>query len=302
VLIPVGGGKDSAVTVEILKRQFQVIPFAVNPRDAIWNTIINAGIGKEDTFIMNRSLDPLLLELNEKGFLNGHTPFSALIAFTSLLAAAMTGAGHIALSNETSANEPTVLGSQVNHQYSKSLEFESDFREYCRRYLTSSINYFSFLRPLNELQIVKLFTRYPNHHHSFRSCNVGSKSDTWCGACPKCLFTYIMLSAFMEKEDMMKIFGEDLFMKQELIPVLDQLTGASPEKPFECVGTVDEVNLALVASLGEAGGSPSSLLTYYRDSEQYKKFWNRPLEEFLSGLDHKHYLSDDYLALIKSTL
>ena len=302
VLVPVGGGKDSAVTLEILKRKFQVIPFAMNPRNAIWDTITNSGIGKEDAFIMHRSLDPLLLELNEKGFLNGHTPFSALIAFTSMLAATMTGSRHVALSNESSANESTVMGSHINHQYSKSIEFESDFREYSRRYLTRDFVYFSFLRPLSELQIIKLFTTFPQHYLSFRSCNVGSKTDTWCCSCPKCLFAYIMLSAFMGKEELMKIFGEDLYKNEALIPVLDELTGRAPEKPFECVGTVDEVNLALVASLSGAGTNPPALLAYYRASGQYSKYRDIPLEDHLNRLDDKHYLSDEYMALLKSSL
>jgi hypothetical protein len=111
-----------------------------------------------------------------------------------------------------------------------------------------------------------------------------------------------MLSAFMDKEDVMKIFGEDLFTKEELIPVLDQLTGLMPEKPFECVGTVDEVNLALVASLEKAGSSPPYLLAYYRDSELYPDYMDRPAADFLNRLDHRHYLSDDYLDLLKSNL
>ena len=33
------------------------------------------------------------------------------------------------LSNESSANEPTVIGTKINHQYSKTYEFENDFNE-----------------------------------------------------------------------------------------------------------------------------------------------------------------------------
>ena len=44
VLVPVGGGKDSVVTLEILKKSdFNIIPFVMNPRDASLRTIQIAG-------------------------------------------------------------------------------------------------------------------------------------------------------------------------------------------------------------------------------------------------------------------
>ena len=44
---------------------------------------------------------------------------------------------------------------------------------------------------------------------------------------------------------MVSIFGEDLLDKVELIQYFDELCGIAPNKPFECVGTIDEVNKAL---------------------------------------------------------
>ncbi|MCD4682010.1 MAG: hypothetical protein K8R86_01895, partial [Bacteroidales bacterium] len=189
VLVPIGGGKDSIVTLELLKDHFRCIPLVVNPRPASLNTIETASF-KDDEFIkINRTIHPQLLELNKKGFLNGHTPFSALLAFVSIFVAALSGSRHIALSNESSANEPTHQKSGVNHQYSKSYEFEKYFREYVLKYISPDINYFSFLRPLNEYKIAEIFSRYSQYFKKFKSCNVGSKTDSWCGHCPKCLFT-----------------------------------------------------------------------------------------------------------------
>ena len=108
-----------------------------------------------------------------------------MLAFYTLLAAALAGVRNVALSNENSANESTVAGSTVNHQYSKSLEFENDFRAYAAKYVTGEVNYFSFLRPLSELQIAMLFARYKKYFDVFKSCNAGSKQDIWCGRCAK---------------------------------------------------------------------------------------------------------------------
>ena len=75
-------------------------------------------------------------------------------------------------SNESSANEPSVVGTDINHQYSKSFEFENDFRNYEKEFLKTNIEYFSLLRPLTELQIAMLFSKHKKYHDIFRSCNV----------------------------------------------------------------------------------------------------------------------------------
>jgi len=265
VIVPIGGGKDSAVTLELLKEKMSVIPFIVNPRKASLDTVKIAGFDSKKTFEIQRMIDPHLIKLNNEGFLNGHTPFSALLAFMTVLAAAITNSKFIALSNESSANEPTV-STGANHQYSKSFEFELDFRNYCKSYLSENIEYFSFLRPLNEFGIARLFSGMKKYHGAFRSCNVGSKADSWCGKCPKCLFTFIMLSPFIENEKVNRIFGKNLFADESLIPFLDELTGVADEKPFECVGTIDEVNFALHKTLQRYIGPLPALLKYYQEN------------------------------------
>ena len=240
-LVPVGGGKDSVVTLELLRRAGKTIrPLIMNPRGATVECARVAGFPMDEVLVIRRTIDPILLELNKQGYLNGHTPFSAMLAFYTQLASVLSGIPNVALSNENSANESTVLGTTVNHQYSKSLEFEDDFRAY-----VPSFNYFSFLRPLTELQIAMLFSRFTQYHDVFRSCNAGSKQDIWCGHCAKCLFAYIILSPFIEPARLNEIFGksmlDDLTLQHEFL----QLVGEAETKPFECVGTVSEVRQAL---------------------------------------------------------
>lgn len=246
VIVPIGGGKDSVVTLEMLRKEKKIIPFIINPRGA---TIACAEIASftkpEERVILNREIDPLLLTLNRQGFLNGHTPFSAMLAFYTLLVALTTNCRHIALSNESSANEPTIPGTDINHQYSKSLEFEEDFRHYVHTWMNDTSHYFSFLRQLTELQIAEQFAQLHDYHFIFRSCNAGSKEDKWCCACSKCLFAYLILSPFLPDEKMIRIFGEDLLNKPQMLPYFDELTGIAENKPFECVGTIEEVNTAI---------------------------------------------------------
>ena len=249
-LIPIGGGKDSVVTLELLQDAAnRPIPLIMNPRGATVNCIQAAGYTLDDALVIHRTIHPRLLELNAQGCLNGHTPFSAMLAFYTLLAAQLSGIPNIALSNESSANESTVVGTNVNHQYSKSLEFENDFRQYVAQYISPSFNYFSFLRPLSELQIAMLFSSYEKYFDVFRSCNVGSKQDIWCGQCPKCLFAYIILSPFIPPQRLNAIFGKCMLDDPDMRLYFDQLTGHAETKPFECVGTISEVHSALSMAL-----------------------------------------------------
>ena len=246
VIVPIGGGKDSVVTLEALRQKKQVIPFIINPRGATLDCARIAGFaGSEDIVVLQREISPQLLELNKQGFLNGHTPFSAMLSFYTLLVSYGTGTRDVALSNESSANEPTIPGTKINHQYSKTLEYEEDFRTYVRSFLNDCNHYYSFLRPYTELQIAEMFAQHPQYFSVFKSCNAGSKENKWCCNCSKCLFAYIILSPFINDDTMISIFGEDLLDKPELQQYFDELRGVAPNKPFECVGTIDEVNKAL---------------------------------------------------------
>ena len=293
VMVPVGGGKDSVVTLELLKRKKNVFPFILNPRPASIDTVRKANIDIAKTITVHRTIDSELLKLNKNGFLNGHTPFSALLAFISLLAANFSGVADIALSNESSANEPTHFATGANHQYSKSFEFEKDFREYVHKHIQKGVNYFSFLRPLSEYQIAALFSMFPAHFDTFRSCNAGSKENIWCGKCSKCLFTYIILSPFVERERLNMIFGNNLLEKAELKPFFNELTGLAATKPFECVGTVNEVRHALNHHKEE---KPLPLLL-----KDYPFFDTQPVDIHTFS-DFRHFLNKEYEAILSDAL
>lgn len=243
-LVPVGGGKDSSLSLEVLKDMDNMC-YIVNPRGASRDSAIIGGY-ENKIYAPKRTLDSRLLELNKQGFLNGHTPFSAILAFSSYASAILLGRKHIVLSNEASANEANVSGTNINHQYSKSIEFENDFREYVDKFICENgPNYFSLLRPLTEWQIVRAFTKTDKYLEVFKSCNVGSKQDIWCENCPKCLYVYIMVKAFLSDEYMDRIFKTDMLDNESLRDIFNGLVYPDYDKPFECVGTKDEINLSL---------------------------------------------------------
>lgn len=269
-IIPIGGGKDSNVTLELLKQtSHKRFGFRINLEDVSKKCAEIAGLNENEIIEVKRQMDSNLLDLNTKGFLNGHTPFSALVAFISYFTAVMLDKKYIALSNEDSANESNIKGENINHQYSKTIEFEKDFREYVTNYICpNGPEYFSMLRPINEIQIAKLFAELETYHPIFKSCNLGSKSKPWkwCCNCAKCLFPFIILSPFLEKEKLIRIFGEDLFEKESLLQTFIELCGYGENKPFECVGTYEEVRYAVSKTIQNYKGKLPFLLNYYQDN------------------------------------
>ena len=311
-IIPIGGGKDSVVTLDLLlSANRDIKPFIINPRGATTECCSIAGFSESETITCKRVIDAHLLELNAQGCLNGHTPFSAMLAFTTLLISALTKRKNIALSNEDSASESTVKGSEVNHQYSKSFEFENDFRSYVKEFINPEFNYFSFLRPLSELHIAKLFSQL-NYQSVFKSCNAGSKQNIWCGKCPKCLFAFIILSPFLSRKELEAIFSKNLFADKELEEYFLQLCGQRETKPFECVGTISEVNVALALCLKnqKADLENEYLLKLWLSLDVSKQYLDNTLSHKLFELSKEHNLpekdfeifSSSYLATKKAAL
>ena len=297
-LIPVGGGKDSCVTAALLKKSAEKNRFfTVNDQQARTDTVLNSGYGEKNIVRTYRTIDKNLLRLNSEGFLNGHTPFSAIVAFLSLYCAYLIGADYIVLSNESSANESNIDGAEINHQYSKSYEFECDFEKYIGRNIFGAISYFSLLRPFSELQIAKMFASLPEYHNSFRSCNRGSKENKWCGKCAKCLFVFTILSPFTDYEGLVKIVGDDMLDDRDMKADFDGLAGFTKLKPFECVGTKSEFNFALARLAEELGTQGKTLL---RLVEYFVKNYDEQLidKNLLNEYNPMNSVPDNFLEAV----
>ena len=302
-LIPVGGGKDSIVTLTLLQdMRKDSLCYVMNSRGATDNSALTAGYSREQIIGIKRTLDKNMLDLNKLGYLNGHTPFSALVAFSGVLMAALYGKEYVVLSNESSANESTVQGSDVNHQYSKSFQFEADFDRYQRDYIGSGVKYFSLLRPWSEFQIAAYFSGLTDFHPVFRSCNAGSKTDSWCGKCAKCLFVALILTPFLSDEDIHAIFGREILEDEELIPLLCELSGIMPEKPFECVGSRDEICTAMMLGIRtrkENGERVPNLLQYFEATALYEQTVARG-NSYFDYYQEENLLPDEFDMLMRT--
>ncbi|NLZ46582.1 MAG: hypothetical protein GX896_07815 [Clostridiales bacterium] len=300
-LIAIGGGKDSIASLEVLKSNFENnYCYIINPRGATLKTAKIAGYGDDKIVSFKRTLDKNMIELNKKGFLNGHTPFSAIVAFSSIIGAYLNNIKYVVLSNEASANESTVKNSDVNHQYSKSFKFEEDFHNYEKEFIKSGVYYFSLLRPMSELQIAKSFAKHEKYHSIFKSCNVGSKEDIWCKSCSKCLFVSLILSPYLSLEKIYKIFDTEILNDKNMLEDFEKLVGMTDEKPFECVGSIDEINIAVtqaIKKLDENGEKLPYLFEYYKATPLYNEYKNKP-NRFKGYFEEENLLPEKFKKLL----
>jgi hypothetical protein len=270
-LVPFGGGIDSIVTVEQVRKHADVALFVVSRPGDLFDAIEEpAAVTGLEVVRAEREIDPQLLRSAELGFLNGHVPVTGILSAIAVLAAVLEDRDAVVMSNEWSASVPTLehQGRPVNHQYSKSEEFEAAFRAILATSPGPLPRYFSWLRDRTELWVGWEFAKLTAYHSTFRSCNKAFYTERarrftyWCGECDKCAFIDLILAPFLPAEALRQIFavtGEPL-ENPALAGKFRSLLGAGA-KPFECVGEVTECRAALLLAARRKDRAGRGLLT-----------------------------------------
>jgi hypothetical protein len=252
-LVPVGGGKDSIVTLEALRAAREPVLAAwVGSSPLIAEVVARSGLAP---LRVERTLSPLLFEMNRAGAWNGHIPVTAINSAILIAAAILHDADEVVFSNERSASAPTLEadGHAVNHQWSKGWDFERRFGDLVEHRVAADLRYYSLLRPLSELAVTRRFARHERYDEVFSSCNrnfriLGERPGArWCGQCPKCHFVFLALAPFVPKLRLIGIFGRNLLDDASLAPGFDALIEWNAAKPFECVGEAVESRAAFTA-------------------------------------------------------
>jgi len=292
-LLGVGGGKDSIVARELLRElNLSCSGFVLASQDAVGVTIQVSSVMGIDLLIVKRYLDQNLISFQQlDGNYKGHVPVSLFFALCGSLLASIYGFSHVILADEASSSIPRInwQGRMINHQWSKSLEFELKFKQYVHSFITDSIDYFSIIRQLSSVAVAKLFASYPNYFTAFTSDNFVFRIDAskrpsgrWSLESPKTLSSFILLAPWMSVEEVLNIFEQNLFDFAELETMFLSLFAIGSPQPLDCVGTVDELQVSLN-------------LIY-----QQSKFIDSPLMQ----LAIRHNLIDgrDYKSLLKDLL
>lgn len=251
-LVAMGGGKDSLVCLQMLKRAgIEVQPVCVGGSELIGETVKAAGM---PLIRIRRELSAELAVMNADGAWNGHVPVTAINSAVLLCAGLLYGYRYIVFANESSANEATLTnerGIEINHQYSKSLEFELAFRQVINHRVSPDVEYFSLLRPFSETAIARQFSELTDFHGVFSSCNRNFHQDgshidgRWCQDCPKCRFAALVLAPFLPSQQLIEIQGADLLDQKNQLQGFKALCGLGEHKPFECVGGIAESRAAM---------------------------------------------------------
>jgi UDP-N-acetyl-alpha-D-muramoyl-L-alanyl-L-glutamate epimerase len=267
-LVPFGGGIDSIVTVEQVRQRADVALFVVSrPGDRFDAIEEPAAVTGLPIARAEREIDPQLLRSAEHGFLNGHVPVTGILSAIAVLAAVLEDRDAVVMSNEWSASVPTLVyqGRPVNHQWSKSEDFEAAFRDILAA--TQGPEYFSWLRDRTELWVGEEFAKLGPYFASFRSCNKAFYTERarrftyWCGQCDKCAFIDLILAPFLPARELRRIFavtGEPL-EDPAMAGKFRSLLGAGA-KPFECVGEVTECRAAVLLAARRADRAGNGLL------------------------------------------
>lgn len=344
LLVPLWWWKDSAVVLSLLSSKldsedkFKWIDYDVF---TLWENQIYTDVSKNFWKLpikVIRNIDPLLFKINEmmknedqfvkqdknKRFYNGHVPISWIIAWVSLFVSMVSWYRYIVLANESSANVWNTIWKwmEINHQYSKSFEFEKNIQEFILNNITN-ITYFSLLRPFTELKISKIFSENcKDIFHKFSSCNKNFKiikcknmslnsgnvknnlslrwevnDHKWCWECPKCAFVFTMLSPFLWVKKVSEIFWTNLFKEIKLVKTFKDLIWFWDIKPFECVWTKEEVQSAfdyLISHPSKLEWSWNSCVI--KEVSKYKLENN--FDKYLNSFD-KNLIPEKFLSLIK---
>jgi hypothetical protein len=255
VLVGIGGGKDSIVTWERLKEQKTVATGLIIETQKKYNMLNDLlEVGAIPAIRIRREMDEKLIDAKGSSlYHNGHIPISMIYAWIGVLSCLLYDYSGFVVSNEKSADEGNteMFGIKINHQWSKSEEFELAFSYYIRTYISPSIAYYSPLRSLSELDIVKEFVQYPQYFPVVSSCNrnfsvtnplTGKK---WCGKCAKCAFAFLLFAACLPKKTVIDMFGINMLEDPSMKHTFKDLTGRGDMKPFDCVGTFEESSEAV---------------------------------------------------------
>jgi len=294
-LTAIGGGKDSLVSIRALQK-------ANLPQKVTWigrSSLIKACAEHTGLPCLNiqRILAKELFSINQQGAWNGHIPVTAINSAIMLVAALALDYNQIVFSNERSANYGSYIKGmgEVNHQWSKSWDFENTFAEYVQTHISPNLYYYSLLRPLSELAIAKQFAKNNYFDNHFSSCNrnfhiLGERpQQRWCGLCPKCHFVFLILAPFVPKQRLLDIFGRNLLNDISLAKAFDALLEFDDQhKPFECVGEARESRAALATLTQSPQWQNDALVKRFSQIILPKLNKNELRLEPLLDLDNQH--------------
>ena len=104
-----------------------------------------------------------------------------------------------------------------------------------------------------------------------------------------------MLSAFLTDEQLVSIFGKDMLNYEEYRDLFNGLVYQDYDKPFECVGTKKEINLALYTAAKKRKFENLPLLLKEHFENQDTITEPETLDNFF---DENNFVPDEFINLL----
>ena len=244
-LLAMSGGKESLAALKMMKDESACSLFFLHYPDAGWQhggRLFRCFQRTHDCVKVRTDITgtgPLVEAFDCKAygmFVIGQIAFSALLL--------MDRFSTISIGNEFSANFGNGMhdGIPVNHQYDKSFSFAQELNAYLTEHVTAEFTHASPFWSWHEYRIAETFFADDRYLKQWSSCNNSTSARLFCGACAKCAFVFLLGAAHTDPMKICGLMGANLLDDLELIRSV-----ADPEvrKPLECVGTKEEVWVAL---------------------------------------------------------
>jgi len=286
-LVLQSGGKDSLLLAQLLKKNNHDFTIWYMTQGSQYPNVLDTI--RQPLRQVTRTIDrEALVAAKQDGGLNGHVPVTFITLSYAIVDAILHNEHTVlaAIGNEGEEPHAYIGDYPVTHQWSKTWAAETMLAEYVSENIASEVRVGSPLRAFTELKITELFAEHLWHAvgRMFSSCNLanykqghGNHQLTWCAECPKCANSYLLFAPFVPRAELNDVFGKDMFEDDTLTATFKGLLGVDGvEKPFECVGEVEELRSAYHAAI-EKGYTPLPIVvphtSFNRDSANNSQQW-----------------------------
>lgn len=303
IVMAFGGGKESNLAHAIFSKLRAPVVWFLKTRKPYRETLLGTAASK--------NLEPLI-HLTEDGseiYKNAYTEMNyasrthtgvSIYIMTLLLGALKHKSKFICLGNERSSNDPYCFwdGKIVNHQFDKTKEYRKFIESYINKFILPDVKLFSIFEGLYEYRISELMKSFGFSFFSkMTSCNYLSNEKKWCHRCPKCAWSFAILTHAFGQKKAVEVVGADLFEDPKIFETM--MNPALP-KPFECIGERPEVWLILQECIERGAAGPA--LDRFKEVYQShflpnQEVWKNKFSKVHQNSDLPRFLSKELNAI-----
>jgi hypothetical protein len=102
------------------------------------------------------------------------------------------------------------------------------------------------------------------------------------------------------------VFGKDMLNDPEMLEYFIELIGHSEHKPFECVGSIDEVNLAVSLSIRRLENEGNELPLLFREYKERGLYIPEQLDqlnkECCGSYNEENLLPDEFREILRKEM